>query len=159
MTIFANPNVTHNLRNTGNAAGLSINIFNFDLADSAYKPAAIGVGDKIQIGTIPAGDALVPHLCRIDVPIIDSNGTPTGSASIGTTGFPSALNATGAVAAAQLLSGEDFALATAGNIGDANVDTPIYLTFTAAVATLAATGKITFVQITRALRQDEPAVG
>ena len=154
MTIYANPAVSRNVRNTGNASDLTVNVFVFDLANTAYRPASIGVGDQIQVGVVPAGDILVPHLCRYDSAVVDSNGTPTGSASLGTIGTPAALKATTAVGATQLLTAEDFALATAGTIGDPNADVPIYLTFTAAVATLAATGKITFVQITRAARED-----
>ena len=157
--IYANPAVVRNLRTTDDASDLTVNIFNFDLADSAYKPASIANGDQIQIGTLPGGEALVPHLCRLDVPIIDSDGSATGSASIGTADTPAALKATTSVAAALLLTNEDFALATAGTIGNANDDVPIYLTFTAAVATLATSGKITFVQISRAFRQDEATVG
>lgn len=112
----------------------------FDFANTAYKPAAIVNTDKIQIGVIPAGCKLVPHLASIQIPIIDTNGAPTGQASIGTATTPAALKAAAAVSgAAQRLTGEDLLPA---DIGAKDVDVPVYLTFTANVATLQTVGKI-----------------
>lgn len=126
----------------------------FDLANPAYRPAAVANGDRIQIGVIPAGCKLIPHLTCIRLPQIDSNGTPTGQAQIGTANDPDALRAAGAVNAAQTLSGEDFTLATA-DLGAKFEDVPVYLAFTANVATLAASGKIV---VDLALRPYDSAV-
>ena len=128
----------------------------FDLAATAgYRPAAApAINDLIQIFEVPAGCALVPHLSRIAIPVIDSNGTPTGQASIGTAAVPAALRATGTVGTAvQVQSGEDL-LEPAAVIGHPDLPTPVYLKFTAAVATLATTGKVVFDGVIRAYRSD-----
>jgi hypothetical protein len=155
-TIFTNPGVSRNLRTADDAGDLTFNAFVFDLANTAYAPTAIANGDKIQIGTVPAGEKLVAHLCRLDIPVIDTDVSPTATGTVGTAASAAAVAGSQTLSAsAKLLTAEDFALTTA-EVGDANVDTPIYLTFTAAVKTLAATGKIVFEQVSRPVRCDAP---
>ncbi len=141
MATYANPAAERSLSNTDRAGTVVVNPFAFDVANTAYKPASLVSTDKVQIGIVPAGCVLLPHLSLVRIPILDTNGAPTGSASIGTAASAAALKATAAVNAAQTLSGEDFLL-TSGPIGSKTVDTPIYLTFTASVATLQTAGTI-----------------
>lgn len=147
--IYKNPQVQKNVNTAEDAGDLVHNQFTFDFAKS-YAPGstALGVGDQIQVGVVPAGEVLVPHLCLLRIPAIDSNGSPTGTAAIGTATTDNALKATASVAAAQTLSGEDFTLTT-GPIGADNADTPIYLTIKAVMATQITTGKIIFDQVCR----------
>jgi len=138
MATFKNPAVLQGKAVPAQAGGLCLNREVFDFAATAYRPAAIANADRIQIGVVPAGCKLVSHLSQIRLPVIDTNGTATGQASIGTNGAPAALKAAGAVNTAQILSGEDL---TAADIGAKEVDVPIYLVFTAAVATAQVAGK------------------
>lgn len=154
-TKYFNPAVLRNLRVADDAGDVTCNIFVFDFADKSYAPATLGVGDSIQIGTIPAGEKLLPHLSRLDLPAVDTNGTPTGTFTGGTASSAAALLASHAAQTAATIVGAGFALST-GEVGDANVDTPILLTMTAAVATVAATGKIGFEQFSRPIRCDAP---
>lgn len=140
-TNYTNPAAERSMANSDSAGQLVVNPFKFDVANTAYKPASLGIGDAIQIGIVPAGCVLLPHLSLVRIPALDTNGSPTGSASIGTAASAANLKATTAVSAAQTLSGEDFLLVN-GPIGSKTVDTPILLTFTAAVATLQTTGTI-----------------
>jgi hypothetical protein len=141
MTTYANPAAERSMANNDRVGDLVVNPFAFDVANAAYKPASLAISDKVQIGIVPAGCVLLPHLSLIRIPALDTNGSPTGSASIGTSASAANIKATTSVSAAQTLSGEDFLL-TNGPIGSRTVDTPIYLTFTAAVATLQTTGTI-----------------
>lgn len=140
-TTYTNPAAERSMSNTDRAGTIVVNPFAFDVANAAYKPASLGIGDKIQIGIVPAGCVLLPHLSLVRIPALDTNGSPTGSASIGTAASAANLKATAVVTSAQTLSGEDFLLSN-GPIGSKTVDTPIYLTFTIAVATLQTTGTI-----------------
>lgn len=158
-TNYFNPDVQKNLRTAEDAGDVTVNVFVFDLANTAYKPASLGVGDTIQIGTVPAGEKLVSHLSRLDLPIFDTAGSPTATGTVGITGSAAAIAGSQTLSAtAKILVGSGFALATA-DVGDANVDTPVYLTFTGAAATLATTGKIVFHQVSRPFRNDDPDNG
>lgn len=139
MSTFRNPAVLQGKAIPLQAGEAVVNRDVFDFANTSYRPSAVVSGDLIQIGVVPAGCKLVPHLSQIQIPAIDTSGTPTGQASIGTTNDTDALKAAGAVNAAQRLFGEDLLPADAGA---QYVDVPIFLAFTANVATLAATGKI-----------------
>ena len=127
----------------------------FDLAAAAgYRPASLVNGDDIVLFTVPAGCVLVPHLCRIAFPVIDSNGSPTGQASIGTTTTPAALRAAASVGTAvRVDSGEDF-LQPSAPIGSPTEPVNVVLRFTANVATLATTGQIVCDYFVRAYRTD-----
>lgn len=141
------------------AGGLRLNVFSLDLANPQVIDAATpqngpakltapAANDLLQIGVVPAGEVLVPQLCNLRVPIVDTNGSPTGSFQLGTLATANALLGTTLVNAASSQFGEDFTLTT-GPIGADNADTPIYMKWIAIVATLAVTGKIVFEQITR----------
>lgn len=132
----------------------------FDLAASAgYRPASLVNGDDIILFTVPAGCVLVPHLTRIAFPVIDSNGAPTGQASIGhivqdAAAVPASLRAAATVGTAvRVDSGEDF-LQPAAPIGHPTLPTNVILRFTANVATLAASGQIVCDYFVRAYRTD-----
>lgn len=127
----------------------------FDLAASAgHRPASLVSGDDIVLFTVPAGCVLVPHLCRFSFPVIDSAGSPTGQASIGTTAVPAALRAAAVVSgAARIDSGEDLLQPTAP-IGHPTEPVNVVLRFTANVATLATTGQIVSDFVVRAYRTD-----
>lgn len=133
----------------------------FDLAAGAgYRPPSLVNGDDIVLYEIPAGQVLVPHLCRFSLPQIDSNGTPTGQASIGhiintptPTAVPASLRAAAAVSAARIDSAEDL-LQPAAPIGHPTSPTLLVLRLTANVATLATTGQIIADVVTRAYRSD-----
>lgn len=108
----------------------------------------IANGDQVQIGVVPAGMVLVPHLSLFQAPILDSNGAPTLTYKVGTDAVPDAVAAQKSGSTAQTLAGKDFTLT--GVVGDPENDTPIYLTATAAAATLAAVGDIVFTPALRA---------
>lgn len=146
--IYRNPAVLQGKPVAPFAGGTTCSREKFDFADTAYRPASLPLNDLVQIGVVPAGQKLLPHLCCLQLPIIDTNGTATGQVQIGTAGNPTALKAAGAVNTAQVLSGEDFTVGT-GAIGAKDVDVPIYLKVTTAVATVAATGAILFDVVTR----------
>lgn len=141
MPTYKNPTNARIVATPEGATDLAVNPQVFDFANTAYRPSSLVNTDKIEVGVVPAGYVLVEHLSAIRIPQIDSNGTPTGQASIGTAAVPAALRAAGVVNAALTLTGEDFTL-TNGPIGSRTADTPIYLTFTANVATTVTTGKI-----------------
>lgn len=110
-----------------------------DLGNRAVFPAAVANADQIQIGIVPGGCVLIPHLCALRVPKLDANGAPTGKFKIGTETTIDALALEQNGNAAVSLTAEDFVLA--GVIGDPVNDVPIFLTASAAVATLG-TGKV-----------------
>lgn len=113
-----------------------------NLADRSFIPAALANGDNIQIGVVPAGCKLVAHLSTIQVPALDTNGTPTVKYKIGSVATVAALAAEKTPgAAASIVATTDF-IAGAAGFGSPTDDTPIYLTLSAAIATQAATGKI-----------------
>ncbi|MDN5925036.1 MAG: hypothetical protein L0H70_08565 [Xanthomonadales bacterium] len=104
-------------------------------------PTSIADGDLVQIGVVPANCVLVPHLCNIAVPILDTNGTATLKFTVGTAADTDVLVSSEKDAkAAVTLKPGDLLPAT---VGDPENDTPIYLVATAAAATLATSGTIT----------------
>jgi hypothetical protein len=132
----------------------------FDLAAAAgYRPPSLVNTDDIVLFTVPAGCVLIPHLTRIAFPVIDSNGTPTGQASIGhvvqdAAAVPASLRAAQSVGTAvRVDSGEDF-LQPNVPIGHPTLPTNVILRLTANVATLAASGQIVSDYFVRAYRSD-----
>jgi len=149
MATARNPGVSKNVRTSEDAGQLTLNHFEFDLAAS-YRPTSFAAttSDRIQIGEVPAGEVLVPHLCRIAVPVLDTHNSPTGDYSIGTADDADALKGTAASETAVVLSGEDLLVQPDG-VGSRDQPTPIYLHALGAHATLAATGKVVFDQVSR----------
>lgn len=149
MTISRNPGVSKNVRTSEAAGQLSLNHFEFDFA-APYAPATFtnSTSDAIQIAEIPAGEVLVPHLCRISIPQLDTDGSPTGDYSIGTEDDPDALKGTAASETAVVLTGEDI-LVQATPVGSRDQPTPIYVHARGAHATVATTGKVVVDLVTR----------
>lgn len=115
-----------------------------DLADRSFIPSNLANGDNIQIGVVPAGCKLVAHACAIQVPILDTSGSPTVKYKIGSVATVAALAAEKTPgAAASIVAPADFAIGATG-WGSPTDDTPIYLNLSAAIATQALTGKIVF---------------
>lgn len=154
MSDFSNPNLGKSiLPNTPAIGTLAFNQFVFDYAVASYRPSAIVVNDRIQIGTIPAGQVLVPHLSYLAIPQLET-GTPASDYTIGTDAVPAALKGTAASETAVTLSGEDF-LDPAAPVGHPTEDTPVYIKFiTGNLAGIPTTGKIVFRPVTRAWRND-----
>ncbi|GEM_PF-5931175 len=119
--------------------------------DLSGAPAYLN-GDVIQVGVVPAGSKLIPHLTRLSFPVLDSNATPTGTYNVGTLVTPTAL-ATGLTAGTAVTRNVGSLPDVA--IGDPDVEVPIYLTLTAALATQAAAGKV---QLDLAVRAWDHAV-
>jgi hypothetical protein len=140
MTTSKNPNVDGPQATPCEAGGLKFNRHVFDFAAS-YAPAAVVTGALIQIGVVPAGNKLVPHLSRIAIPALDTNGAPTGDYTVGSADDPDALKAAAAAETAVVLSGEDFTVVTS-ELGALAEDVPVYITATGDFATVAATGKV-----------------
>lgn len=146
---YQNPATGKNVRTSEDAGQMTLNPFRFDFAGS-YRPATFtsASSDRIKIGEVPAGEVLVPHLCRISIPQLDTAGSPTGDYSLGVDGAPASLRASAPSETAVVLTGEDL-LVPATPIGSPDEPTPIYLTAVAAHATVAATGVIAFDQVSR----------
>ena len=123
---------------------LGVQRFKFDLGAS-YAAGSATAGTKLLIGYVPADCVMVRHLSRLEIPEMDTHGTPTGDHEVGTEADPDALLASiASETAATVYSGEDFRTDTAtGVIGSITADTPIYLTVTNVLATLG-TGVIVF---------------
>lgn len=138
---------------TATAAGaLYVDPQSVDIADASLALGALAVNDTIQIGVVPAGHVLVPHLSTLSVPVLDSNGTATGKVSIGTTADAASLLAATSVGSA-ISKGVGTLLA--GAVGSATEDVPILATVTAAMATQATAGTITGQWVLRAY---DPAI-
>lgn len=118
-------------------------------------PAAIANGDQVQIGVVPAGCVLVPQLSCFQIPKVDTNGAATGKFKLGTADTIAAIAAEQNGGGALSLFGEDLVLT--GVVGSPTDDTPIYLTASAAVATVAATGTLIADLALRAWRDDTDA--
>lgn len=141
MATYTNPAAERSMANTDSAGVLVVNPFKFDFANTAYAPATVPINTLIQIGIVPAGCKLVPHLCRISVPILDANGVPTGDYTIGSATDPDALKGSAASETAVVLSGEDF-IADTSQLGSRTVDVPVYIKAIAASATAPVVGVI-----------------
>jgi len=141
MATYKNPAALAGKAIPTEAGQVKINRDVFDFANPATRPATFVTNDLLLIGIVPAGCKLVPHLTRISMPALDSNGAPTGDYEIGTATDSDALKATAPSETAVVLSGEDFVLATA-DIGAKFVDVPIYAKALANSATVPVTGKV-----------------
>lgn len=141
MATSKNPAVDQGQAVPASAGVVVVNRSVFDFSDTSYAPASIASADLIQIGVVPAGCKLIPHLCRISVPTLDSNGSPTGDYTLGSSVDPDALKGSAAAETAVVLSGEDFT-ATTSELGAKAADVKVYLKAVAAVATAAVTGSI-----------------
>jgi hypothetical protein len=150
MADSKNPTLGASLRTSEDAGQITHNKFVFDFS-KAYAPAAIAATDRIFIGMVPAGEVLMPHLCLLSLPNMDTSG-PTGDYSIGAGTDDDALKGSAAAETAVVLSGEDFILTNP--VGSKTADTPIYLYFINAVNTPPVTGKVIFDQITRPWNDD-----
>jgi hypothetical protein len=134
-----------------------------DIKDPNLGLLAPAIGDQVQVGLIPAGAVLIPELSTLHLPIFDSDAAATGAATIGLA------NATAAIGGPQNLYGTakdirgsalNFSALPGGTgLGDPEKDLPIYLTFTAAVKTLAAQGTVVLDLAFRAFRSDVDPVG
>lgn len=137
MSTYNNPKLLSRVTPTANGA-LYIDRQVTDISDPAAFPAALANADLVQIGVVPAGTKLVPHLCRLSLPDLDTGST--GNASVGTAASGASLIAAGSIQAAAVKSQSDF---KAVEIGSPTDDTPLYLAATAA-STTPATGQIVF---------------
>jgi hypothetical protein len=148
MATFYNPaNRNRALSNVAGVGQLQYDYFVFSLAAS-YASGASADESLIEIGRVPADQVLVPHLCRLSLPVLDSNGAPTGDYEVGTAADTDVLLASRAAeTAAAVIFGEDW-LVPAAEIGSQTEDTPIYIRVSSVIATLG-TGSIVFEQVTR----------
>lgn len=140
MSLYNNPKLNSRITPTANGA-LYIDRQVTDLSDPVQFPASAANGDQIQIGVVPAGSKLVPRLCTLQIPLLDTNASKTGKFKIGTAATPDALVNEYTIAAAVTDLQTNFKDV---EIGSATDDTPIYLTLSADLATQAASGKILF---------------
>lgn len=123
------------------SGGLYIDRQVTNLDAAGFLTANPASGDNIQIGVVPAGCKLVPHLCLLQVPVLDTNATSTVKYKVGSVATVGALaaevtpgnNATSTVASASFIVG-------AAGFGSPTDDVPIYLNLSAAVATQPAAG-------------------
>jgi hypothetical protein len=148
MTAYSNAARIQAVVAASTANALNVNRFEFNLA-GGERPTTKVATDQIQIGVVPPLEKLVPHLCLLIIPALDSNGSPTGDYSIGSADDPDGLKAAAAAETAVTLSGEDFILTGTGDFGAEAEEVPLYITLTNDIATLAAAGVIKFVQVTR----------
>ena len=140
--VYQNPTLAQHVPTHIGVGQVTVDRRTFDLAAAAgHRPPSLVSTNDIVLFRVPAGFALIPHLCRFSFPIIDSNGTPTGQASIGVTGNLAGIRPAAALNVARIDTGEDL-LQPAGPIGNPINDVDVLLRFTANVATIAATGQI-----------------
>lgn len=99
----------------------------FDFSQD-YAPAVLDAEDTFQIGIVPAGHRLIPHLCVLRMPALETGG-PTGDYTIGTETDPDALRGSAAAETAVTISGEDWTLTNI--VGSATEATPILVTIVA----------------------------
>ena len=147
MATFKNPQDTNRGLSVLAQGLLVFDRFVFKLS-AAYAAGAAADESDIQIGEVPVDCVLVPHLSRLSVPVLDSNGSPTGDYSIGTLAAPALLKAAAAAETAAVLFGEDWNV-PAGPVGSPSAPTPIVLHVTNVIATLG-TGDIVFEPVFRA---------
>jgi hypothetical protein len=148
MTTYSNAGRLAAVVAASAANSLTVNRFDFNLA-GGERPTTKVAGDRIKIGVVPPLEKLVPHLCLLIIPQLDSNGAPTGDYSVGSEDDADALKASAPAETAVTLSGEDFILTGTGDIGAEAEEVGIYITLDNTLATLALTGVIKFVQVTR----------
>lgn len=140
MTIYNNSKLRSKFTPDASAdLGLDRQITNLD--DPSLLSGVPASGDSIQIGVVPAGCKLVPQLCTLQVPVLDTNGASTVKYKIGSVATPAALAAevTPGNNAASIVPASSF-IVTAAGFGSATDDTPIYLNLSAAIATQPAAG-------------------
>lgn len=123
------------------SGGLYIDRQVTNLDAAGFLTANPASGDNIQIGVVPAGCKLVPHLCLLQVPVLDTNAASTVKYKVGTVASVAALVAevTPGNNAASTVASASFIVGAAG-FGSPTDDTPIYLNLSAAVATQPAAG-------------------
>lgn len=127
---------------------LAFDRFEFSLAAS-YASGAGADESILVIGIVPPDCVLVPHLSRLSLPVLDTNGAPTGDYEVGTLADTDALLLTRqAETAAAVTFGEDW-LVPASPIGAKDVATEIVIRVSNAIATLG-TGTIVFEPVFRA---------
>lgn len=102
---------------------------------------ALSNGDSLQIGIVPAGCKLLPRKCSLWLPQLDTNGAATGKYKIGTALTTDSLVAESSASAAVDDEQPNFKDI---EIGSPDVDTPLYITLSAALATQANAGFIVF---------------
>lgn len=127
---------------------LAFDRFEFSLAAS-YASGAGADESILVIGVVPPDCVLVPHLSRLSLPVLDTNGAPTGDYEVGTLADTDALLATRAAeTAAAVTFGEDWLVPTSP-IGAPGVSTDIVIRVSNAIATLG-TGTIVLDAVFRA---------
>lgn len=142
MATFRNPvNDQHSLSVLAQGI-LAYDRFTFDLSAS-YAVGAGADESLLVIGHVPVDCKLVEHLSRLYLPVLDSNGAPTGDYEVGTIADTDALLATRAAeTAAAVTFGEDWIRQTTP-IGSQEDKTDIVIRVSNAIATLG-TGTIIF---------------
>lgn len=156
MSTYKNPAVDQGQAVPCDAGVVVLNRFEFDLSNTSYAPTDINNGDLIQIGVVPANCKLIPHLSRVSIPALDSNGSPTGDYTVGSTVDADALKGSAASETAVVLSGEDFTVITS-DLGTKASDVKVYIAAVADSATTPATGLIVAELAIRAYRSDTDA--
>lgn len=148
MATFKNPaNEQHELSVLAQGV-LATDRFTFNLAAS-YATGAGADESLIVLGYVPSDCKLVEHLSRLYLPILDTNGAPTGDYEVGTEADTAALLATAAAeTAASARFGEDWIRQTT-SIGSKTERTAIVLRVSNVIATLG-TGTIVFEPVFRA---------
>lgn len=148
MATFKNPlNDQHEL-SLFQQGTLGMEPFVFDLSAS-YATGAATDESIIVIGYVPADCKLVEHLSRLYLPVLDSNGAPTGDYEVGTLADTDALLASRAAeSAASVIFGEDWIRQTT-SIGSKTEKTAIVIRVSNVIATLG-TGTIVFEPVVRA---------
>ncbi len=150
MATFKNPGNTGRDLSLLAQGVLGYDKYTFDLSAS-YATGAGADESLIVIGYVPADCVLIPHLSRLSLPVLDTNGAPTGDYEVGTIADTDALLATRAAeTAAAVSTGEDLLYPTTG-IGSATEPTAIVIRVSAVIATLG-TGTIVFEPVYRARR-------
>lgn len=148
MTQYNNPKMAPGI--TAEASGaVYIDRQVTQLADPVSFPHGLQIGDQVQVGIIPAGHVMLPYLSVINIPKIDTNAAATGTYNLGTDATPNLFGA--ALNAGQV---KKAALTGLDVVGDQEVDTPIYITVTAALATQVTTGRIVLDIAMRAWRSE-----
>lgn len=136
MTVYANARLRPRITPMASGA-VYIDRQKTDLATAP----ALSDGDSLQIGIVPAGCKLLPRKCSLWLPQLDTNGSATGKYKIGTATTADSITDEANASAAVDDEQPNFKDA---EIGSPDVDTPLYITLSAALATQATSGSIVF---------------